>query len=223
MDFSTLTLGEVAIKLPGATEVFRKYDLDFCCSGHNTLKQAIIGNDALTTQVIEDLQAILPRISEEKPSDLPLDELIDYILINFHEKHRKELPELILLAQKVEAVHADKEDCPHGLAAQLETMYQEMVDHMRKEEMVLFPAIKNKVGLMITCPVEAMKAEHIEHGETLERLSELTSNYVVPVGACNTWAALINGVRSLTEDLTEHISLENNSLFPRALEEAANL
>ena len=140
--------------------------------------------------------------------------LIDHILSRYHEVHRQQLPELIRMARRVEAVHRDHPQVPRGLADHLETMQQELLDHMAKEEQILFPLLKQGGHPMVVHPIGMMRHEHVSHGAQIERLAELTTQHQAPAGACNTWQALYAGTARLTEDLIEHIHTENNLLFP---------
>ncbi len=125
------------------------------------------------------------------------------------------MPALIALAQKVESVHASKEDCPHGLAQHLQALLQELEGHMRKEEMVLFPLISRGQGAMAAMPINVMRMEHEDHNAELVRLAELTHNITEPAGACTTWRRLYQGLREFRDDLLAHIDTENNVLFER--------
>jgi len=147
----------------------------------------------------------------------PLGEVIDHVLERFHEPHRRELPRLLAMARKVEEVHAEKPACPRGLAAHLERMAEDMELHMQKEEQVLFPLLRSGRGRMASMPIQVLEQEHRDHGENLERLRELTDGYTPPPEACETWSALYLGLAELERDLMEHIHIENNILFPRAL------
>lgn len=142
-------------------------------------------------------------------------ELVKHILRRYHAVHREQLPELIGLAQKVESVHADSHNCPHGLAAHLEALAQELDGHMRKEEMVLFPLISRGQGAMAAMPIQVMRTEHDEHNAELQRLAELTNDITTPEGACTTWRKLYQGLREFRADLLAHIDTENNYLFER--------
>ena len=128
--------------------------------------------------------------------------------------HREQLPELVRMARRVEAVHRDHPAVPVGLADLLEDMEAELLDHMEKEEQMLFPAMEQAVP-GVDGPIGAMRDEHTGHGALLERLAALTHDHTPPPGACNTWRALYAGTAQLTDDLISHIHLENNVLFPR--------
>jgi len=111
-------------------------------------------------------------------------------------------------------VHAGQPDVPAGLAAHLEQMETELLDHMEKEESVLFPMLKRGDHPMVRHPIAMMRHEHVEHGAALERLDQLTHEQQSPAGACTTWRALYAGLAQLKDDLIAHIHLENNVLFP---------
>ncbi|MFH7042183.1 hemerythrin domain-containing protein [Paucibacter sp. JuS9] len=141
--------------------------------------------------------------------------LIEYILQRFHEVHRRQLPELIHLAGKVEAVHADHPAAPHGLTVLLQQMLSEMLDHMGKEESVLFPMLARGGSPFVVHPIRVMMSEHDEHARRLEQLLTLTRQATPPDNACSTWVQLCAETRQFVEDLQDHIRLENDVLFPQ--------
>jgi regulator of cell morphogenesis and NO signaling len=216
MNYAEQSLGQLARTIPGATRVFHEHHLDFCCGGKQTLQTAAdkagIGVDQITTQLTA-LQDGSDEIADW--SEAPTPQLVDHILTRYHARHREQLPELIRLARRVESVHGDRQDCPHGLADHLDTMQQELESHMQKEEMVLFPLYKHGMANPSIPPIQVMRMEHNHHGEELARLEALTQGITLPKGACNTWRALYLGLKTLREDLMAHIHLENNVLFER--------
>jgi regulator of cell morphogenesis and NO signaling len=151
------------------------------------------------------------------PSDGPedTDDLIDMILTRFYETHRREVPELVKLARRVEVVHRDVASVPAGLADLLQHIGDELESHMQKEEQILFPMIRSGGHPMIEGPISVMLAEHDEHGANLRKLEALTNDFTPPAEACTTWRALYVGARKLADDVMEHIHTENNILFPR--------
>lgn len=218
MSMQDQSLGQLARRIPGATKIFHDYDLDFCCGGSHTLRDAAQakGLDAAAIEArLQALQAEAPAAGHDW-SEVPAGELIGYILARFHERHREQLPELIRLARRVEEVHGDRPECPVGLADHLSVMLQELLSHMQKEEQVLFPMLSRGMGAMASAPITVMRMEHDDHGAALQRLSDLTHDITLPRAACNTWRALYLGLRTFREDLMEHIHLENNVLFENA-------
>jgi len=207
------TVGEIAANLPGATTVFRRFGLDFCCKGDVALDEAARRRGVDPAEVEGALSA-LDGTEDRTAAPAATPALIDHILARYHETHRRELPELVRLARTVEKVHAGRADVPRGLADLLQRMSAELEAHMAKEELILFPAMK-RGGLLLEAPIACMRHEHDDHGEHLRALEGLTNGITVPAGACRTWQALYAGLAKLQDDLMEHIHLENNVLFPR--------
>lgn len=143
------------------------------------------------------------------------DALIDHIVTRYHAVHRAELADLQPLAQKVEAVHADDPDVPAGLARALGVLAAEMEEHMAKEEMILFPAMRAGGGPGIEHPIAVMRAEHDDHGENIALIRRLTADLTPPDHACGSWRRLYAGTEKLLDELAAHIALENDVLFPR--------
>ena len=218
MNMTQTTVGDIAATVPGATAVFRRHKIDFCCGGNKTLAEACAKKGTDPSSIAGELSALaVERDPVTAWTGRPLGDLIDHILEAYHDKHRHDLPELIRLASRVEHVHADHPACPRGLAAALKETLGELEMHMRKEEEILFPMIRRGMGRGAGGPISVMNSEHDEHGERLRRLEKLAHDFELPPGACNTWRATYAGVRALVDDVMEHIHLENNVLFPRAL------
>ena len=150
----------------------------------------------------------------------PQDQLIDHLLARYHARHREQLPELIRLASRVEHVHGQHLQCPNGLADLLRDIQQELENHMLKEEQVLFPMLQMGMGSQASMPIQVMRHEHDQHGEALEQLLSLTDRITPPSGACGTWRSLYEQLTAFRDDLREHIRLENDVLFTRALNPA---
>ena len=184
MAFRDQPLGELALSIPRASALFRKYDMDYCCGGKQTLARAASRKELN----VEAIEAELAKLAE-----------------------------LILQATKVERVHADKPSVPRGLAKYLTMLHEELSSHMMKEEQILFPMIKQGMGSQAMGPISVMESEHDDAGELLEVIKHTTDNVTPPPEACTTWKAMYNGINEMIDDLMEHISLENNVLFPRAL------
>ncbi len=206
-------VGEIAANLPGATSVFRRFGIDFCCHGDVPLDKAAstIGID------VETLEEALSALDGVEPARLPqgTNELIDHILTRYHEVHRRQLPELIMMSRKVEQVHAGKSGVPAGLADMLQHALGELEVHMRKEELILFPAMRRQGSGQLDGPIAQMRHDHVDHGELLERMAEVTGDFNVPEGGCGTWRALYANAAQFRDDLIDHIHIENNILFPR--------
>jgi regulator of cell morphogenesis and NO signaling len=205
-------LGEIARELPGAAAVFRRHGLDYCCGGADTLHDAAAAAGVDAGAIERELATLSPGAGEAPEEPLPL---IDYILTRFHETHRRELPELIALARRVEERHADHPQVPRGLTRLLGHMEEALEEHMQKEEQILFPMMRAGGVPMIMGPIQVMEHEHVEHGEKLRQLEAMTRNHTPPADGCTSWIALYAGTRKLVDDVMQHIHLENNVLFPQ--------
>ncbi len=175
MDYRDQPLGALAVAIPRATRLFRQYDLDFCCGGKQTLLRAVTKKE-LDIDLIEQQ---LAEIAQQPDTSVdwktaPLAQIIDFIIPRYHDRHRQELPELVLMAEKVEGVHGDKAPCPHGLAVQLQRILDELTSHMMKEEQILFPMIRGGMGRQAAGPISVMEREHDDAGEILEEIKRLT-------------------------------------------------
>lgn len=152
-------------------------------------------------------------MTETAPSDDPA-ALTRHIEERFHARHRQQLPALAAMAERVEDVHFGDEAVPEGLAALLRRMIGELEVHMKKEELILFPAIRRGGGPGVAAPIAVMRADHDDHDREIAGIRRLTHDLTVPEGACRTWAALYSGLGEFLSDLDAHIRLENEVLFP---------
>lgn len=213
-ELAQLPVGRIAATLPGATAVLRSFKVNYCCHGDVSLAEAARQQGANLTDLAKALCALE---SSSALSSLSVDTntLIDHILNRYHDVHRRELSALVELARKVEAVHASHPKAPHGLAQLLHQMRGELELHMKKEELILFPAMRRGLGALLAGPIVQMRHDHDDHGECLRKLAHLTDDFTPPTDACRSWQALSVGTAKLSEDLMEHIHLENNVLFPR--------
>lgn len=210
------TVGDIATTLPGATAVFRKFKIDFCCNGDLTLGGAAQRRGIDLEELERALETLAAGSGETAASAaMSSDELIDHIQSHYHEEHRRTLPELVKLARKVEAVHRENPKVPAGLFDVLWQMESELEQHMTREETTLFPAMRRRTNGSLDTPIDELRHEHDDQGAMLRRLESLTDDFTLPEGACRSWQALYIGTAKLAEDLMEHIHLENNILFPR--------
>lgn len=221
MDYLETPVGELAAAIPGATRLFRQHRIDFCCGGEEPLKQALEARRVDPAAFAEALSRLAAHPAQGADwRTAPLGRLIEHIVESFHERHRRQLPELIALARKVEQVHERHPACPRGLAERLAALRGELESHLQKEERVLFPLILQGDGNRVTTPVSVMRYEHDQHGLALAELRAAAHDLALPEDACTTWRACYRGLEQLIGDLMEHIHLENNVLFPRAIEQA---
>jgi regulator of cell morphogenesis and NO signaling len=211
------TLAELATTHPAASRVFQRFGLDYCCGGKKPLAEVCRTKGLDPDAVIGAIADEETRVDLPRWDNAPFDELIKFVVERYHESLRTELPALLALAARVDSRHAEKDACPRGLHDHLEHMHQSVLEHLEKEERILFPMILAGHGARATGPVHVMEAEHDDHGESLRRVRELTNDLTPPAEACPTWRALYLRLADLEHDLMDHIHLENNVLFPRAL------
>lgn len=206
-------VGRIAAQLPGASAVFRRLGIDFCCQGHALLKDAVSHRNLDLAEVERTLEALDPAAAPQVPSETGA--LIDHIQTRYHDVHRQQIPELAELSQRVESVHVNHPQVPAGLAETLRQARGELEVHMKKEELMLFPVMRRQAAIRLAEPLREMRHDHNDHAMLLDQIKRLTDNCTPPADACGSWRALYTGVAQFQTDLMEHIHLENNILFPR--------
>jgi regulator of cell morphogenesis and NO signaling len=218
MNEATTTLAELAVAHPAAARVFYANRLDFCCGGRRPFADACRERGLDAAAILDEIRREEAVAGPPTRWELaPMPSLVDHIVNHYHRRLRESLPNLVKMARKVEARHGDKVSCPLGLAALLENVQRSVLDHLEKEETILFPAIARRAGARVSAPVSAMEEEHEHHKSDLLRIRALTSDLTPPAEACTTWRALYVGLQQFEQELMEHIHLENNILFRRAL------
>jgi len=219
-----LTVSEIASASLAAVRVFEKYGIDYCCGGKRPLVEVCLANGQDPAAVQADLDAALAETPAATPdwNTAPLPDLIGHIVSTHHEYLRRELPAIEARLEKVYRVYNQRYGSTLiGLPAVFAALRDELTLHLRKEEMILFPAIIGKETYpmppgAIACPIRVMESEHESALNALARIREITGNFAVPPYACTTYRALMAGLEDLDRDLREHIHLENDILHPRA-------
>lgn len=235
-DLAQARVADVARLHPATIRVLQRHAVDFCCGGKRPIAEAAQRAKVDLDTLLGDLRQAIdaPEHSTAWLDALPSSsaDLGKLIVGRYHVALRSELPRLVAMANRVETVHGDgmPEVLP-PLAATVRELAAELEAHMREEEDVVFPAIERleRAAVRGEQPavadleslVAAREEEHTEAGAKLRTLRELTSDFVPPEWACNTFRGLYHGLAELERDLHEHIHLENNVLFPRALALAA--
>lgn len=217
------TLAELATTHPAASRVFQRYGLDYCCGGRQPLDDVCHAKGLDPGAIVHAIEAEETGVDLPRWDAAPLSDLVHFIVKRYHAALRTELPALVALAERVETRHGEKAACPRGLRAHLEEVHIAVLDHLAKEETVLFPMIVAGHGYMTAIPIHVMEAEHEEHGRNLACIRALTANLTPPPEACATWRALYLRLGALEAELMDHIHLENNVLFARALRETEGL
>lgn len=209
------TLGEIAASSTAAIEAFDRLGLDYCCNGDRTLADAAeragVGVDLLVNRIGagNDAPAVEVNMTTEA--------LIDHITREYHERHRQDLPGLIELARRVEAVHQFDADIPHGLSEVLERLQSRLVADMAEEERGLFPAIHNGDRTVTREMIHSLQTVRRRYSDDIHAIEDIANGFDLPPGACQSWQRLYFGTARLMDELRYHIHLEHNVLFPRLL------
>ncbi|TKK69029.1 iron-sulfur cluster repair di-iron protein [Ilyomonas limi] len=225
------TVGEIAAKDLRKAEVFKKYGIDFCCGGKKSLKQACEEKGIDVALVEAELQNPTQQVqSANNYNAWEPDFLADYIYNQHHIYYYNEVPRINDLFAKVVGHHGDHYPELQTLYSLLSQLLQELNVHFLREERVVFPFIKALVAAKrtgnrdalnsqpsLTEPVRMMEVDHEAAGDILAEMSTITNEYNPPADACNSFQFLYKKLKELDEDLRQHIHLENNILFPKAL------
>jgi regulator of cell morphogenesis and NO signaling len=212
------SLGDLVTTHPTATRVLMRHGLDFCCGGQTPLARACAEAGLAIDDVVAELSADLAGCEERNWGEAPVADLIQHLLDVYHAPIPEEVEQIQGMANRVLKVHGAKD--PERLEALAHTFAQlaaELSPHLVKEEQILFPWILGGHMPPPTQPIVVMRYEHDDVGVMLGRLHTLTDGYTPPEGACGTWRALYARLEVFDRELRMHIHLENNVLFPRAL------
>ena len=230
-----MTVRDVAMELPQSTRLFEKLKIDYCCGGNKPLAEACASAGVEVDNVMEMLAEVTrSNTKPEGESDFqntPLPALITHIVETHHVFTKSEMERLEALADKVLAAHGGNHPELIHLDELITRLCADLKPHMFKEEQVLFPYIvataeaaeqKRPVPFApfgtVNNPIRMMMREHDTAGEILRELRALTSDYKVPPDACISYRTLYEALENFEKDLHQHIHLENNILFPKALD-----
>tara|TARA_R110002051_G_scaffold100274_5_gene170587 strand:- start:259 stop:903 length:645 start_codon:yes stop_codon:yes gene_type:complete len=214
MAFQYLSVGEIAVILPGATAVFRRHKIDFSCGGEALITKAA-ERHGLDLIALEAELHSLSTPGVHAPAETA--DLIAHIIERYHKAHRLKLNAAIRDAGRVETEHQTRADCPLGLSELLSRIFSGLKEHQHKEEAFLFIAMLNGAGQSLRQSIACRMQEHKTLCGLLSDMADLTNNYTPPVAVCNTWHSLYVSCSDLDAELREQIHLENNILFRRFL------
>lgn len=227
-----LTVGELVSQDWRKAEVFKKYGIDFCCGGKQSVEEACARKGVDPTQVETELREIESKgiTNAQNFNAWELDFLADYIINNHHSYVKEAIPFIDELCHKVSRVHGDYHPELLEIEKHAADVIDELTQHMRKEEMILFPYIKKLVEASrnntsiqsppfgtIANPINMMEAEHTSAGSSMESIETLSNHFTPPQEACMSYRVLFAKFQEFLQDLHQHIHLENNILFPKAL------
>jgi len=232
---ATRTVRELAIEIPNATRTFEKLGIDYCCGGGKSLSDACMHAHLPVDDVLRALEqggSFTPATEGSLPdfTNGALGSLIEHIVTTHHVYVKQEIPRLQQLLHKVVSVHGKTHSELGQIQQIFHAMSDELTSHMMKEENILFPhivALENAVSNgrpkprpmfgTLSNPVRMMELEHDSAGAAIKSISELSGNYTPPDEACFSYKTLYSALKEFESDLHQHVHLENNILFPRAI------
>jgi regulator of cell morphogenesis and NO signaling len=231
---ATQTVRELATEVPNATRIFENLGIDYCCGGGKSLEDACHQAKIPVQDVLQKLQQTSAPAAAV--SDLPdfrqtgLSDLVSHIINTHHAYVKQEIPRLQKLLAKVVSVHGQNHPELFEVQHVFGGLSAELVSHMMKEEMVLFPYVVELERTVqsgkrapsapfgtVNNPVHMMEMEHEAAGNALREIRSTTGDYTPPPDACFSYNTLFAALKDFETDLHQHIHLENNILFPRAI------
>ncbi|MCH6265214.1 iron-sulfur cluster repair di-iron protein [Neobacillus citreus] len=217
---------DIVNELPKTSDVFKSYRIDFCCGGNIPLSEAAAQGNLNIDSILEDLKAVYEK-NESKETDLEVwtnsdsNTIIDHVIANYHRATEEEFKMLSPYVTKVSRVHGDN----HPELLKVYELYhefkKEMLEHMAKEEEIVFPIIRKLADGTIENRDEAinmiveLEKEHDHAGAILKELREITGDFTPPLDACGTYRLVYSRLEELEGLTFMHVHLENNILFPR--------
>ncbi|HHY73981.1 MAG TPA: iron-sulfur cluster repair di-iron protein [Bacillus bacterium] len=226
---STMSVGEIVTQFPQAADIFKRYKIDFCCGGNHSLTEALAEKNLNEEEILEELNTAYTKMKAMNTEttnwqEVSSSDLIDHVKETHHAFLNNELPMLGQLVTKIYRVHGPN----HGYLADVYNHYhdlsKELMEHVIKEDEIVFPLIKSYEENPSSEKLEEVKAaiielekEHDKAGDLLKAIRELTNDYELPADACMTYTTTFQRLEALEADMFIHVHKENNILFPRYL------
>ncbi len=231
------SVGEFVAEDYRTAAVFQRYGIDFCCKGGRTIDEVCEQKNIFVEELMDNLVKV-SKLDDQSVTDFqswPLDTLADYIENKHHKYILEKTPALRQYFDKLCKVHGSHHPELFEINEQFNASANELADHMQKEEIILFPYIRNMVEAQknhdnaarpgfgtIQNPIQMMMEEHNVEGERFRKMSSLSEGYNPPADACSTYRVAYAMLKEFEDDLHLHIHLENNILFPKAIEMELN-
>lgn len=229
-DFEEMTVAEIVTQNIRTADIFKKNGIDFCCGGNVLIKEVCEKKNVDYEKIKLELLNLNKESKVHDYDSWELDFLTDYIINTHHAYIVESNPLVLQYANKVAKVHGHQCEELFEIKSLFEELAEELTSHMSKEENILFPYIKKMVvdkrnNLELTPPpfgtiqnpIKMMELEHESAGDNLKKIATLTNDFSPPEWACNTFRALYAKLEEYQNDLFQHIHLENNILFPKAI------
>ncbi|MBK7410207.1 MAG: iron-sulfur cluster repair di-iron protein [Saprospirales bacterium] len=227
------TVGNIVAADYRTAEVFEKYRIDFCCQGGTTLDAACQKKQVAVKEITAELEKAIagPEQLVHDFQAMRLDHLCDYVEKTHHSYVTASLPLLEQYLEKVTRVHGERHPELHEVYRLYQEVAQELTMHLKKEEVILFPYVRDMVSQQmmgsdfmpphfgtVKNPIQVMEQEHDSAGDHFHQIAELTSHYAPPADACTTYRVAYAKLEEFERDLHRHVHLENNLIFPKAKE-----
>lgn len=225
---SNQKIGDIVAKFPNASDILKKYKIDFCCGGDRLLSAAIKEQNINEEELLERINSSYEifknniKLKDRNWVEAPLNELVDQILNVHHAYLYENLPKISELTTKILRVHGEKHPELSRVHKLFHTIKMELDAHLIEEETIQYPAIReylrsnSEINLdKAVNIIEQLQDEHTGAGNILKELRKITNDYEVPDNACTTYRLTYNKLEEMESDLFQHIHLENNILFPR--------
>lgn len=230
---SSLSLAQIVNSNHKAASIFEKYHLDFCCKGKRSLEQACVEQQLSLLKVTDELENLFSKDNDGIVIDfekMNLTQLADYIVQTHHAYVKNEMPQIHAYLQKVSSKHGERHSELYKIFQTFAAVKEEMEGHMKKEELILFPRIKELQKLAdnesaqlqlhinyLQSPITMMEQEHDHAGNMMNDIRILSNDYTPPQDACTTYRLSFAALKAFELDLHQHVHLENNILFPKAI------
>lgn len=228
----TQTVGEMVAQDWRTASVFQKYGIDFCCKGGQTIEAVCQKKGIDKNDLLADIAQSVVEDDSNQPDfkTWPLDELADYIVDKHHRYINEKTPVILQFLNKLCSVHGQRHPELLEIYQEFSCVANELTMHLKKEEMILFPAVRDMLKNptssheetghcfgTVQNPINAMRHEHDTEGNRFRRIAELSNNYNTPADGCSTYRVTYQMLQEFEADLHKHIHLENNIMFPRAI------
>lgn len=226
LEGNPLTVAQLAVSHPAALAVFTKYNIDYCCGGHRSLEDACIRIGLDPEKVKQEIFQSSGQDTSQNlhPENWSSTFLVDFIIQNHHRYVRESIPQIQYFLDKVCDAHGNECIEVLNIREKFLALAGELTQHMDKEELALFPAIKrldaqnhtdHPLAIAIQPPLVSMEQEHVIAGDLTKQIRSLSKNYTPPEFACPTFKIAYQKLQEFDNDLMRHIHLENNILFER--------
>lgn len=226
-------IGEIVAEDYRTAQVFKAHNIDFCCRGNRSIQEVSEKNNLDAGKLLKEIEEVLNQSNADTIDfkSWPLDLLADYIEKKHHRYVETQIPVLKQFLEKLCQVHGERHPELFEITDHFKKSADELTKHLKKEELVVFPAIRKMVkatqnaGVLdnfhfgtIQNPIQVMMQEHDNEGERFRQIDALSNNYTPPADGCTTYKVAFSLLKDFENDLHSHIHLENNILFPKAAE-----